>query len=141
MTNEQVIEINNNLKNDKISIIDYNSFFEDISCRFSLDEGNELQELNSILNRILIDDGQANVYVSMYYDEIEDVNKNMFWYSDIIILDTDMTVDQIENYFVNCNFKPSEIMKQEDQLRLVSIDGKNTIYKNKSKNLIGVYWD
>ncbi|MEQ8156863.1 MAG: hypothetical protein ABRQ25_18635, partial [Clostridiaceae bacterium] len=88
-------------KNDKISIIDYNSFFEDISCRFSLDEGNELQELNSILNRILIDDGQANVYVSMYYDEIEDVNKNMFWYSDIIILDTDMTVDQIENYFIN----------------------------------------
>jgi hypothetical protein len=141
MTNEQVIEINNNLKNDKISIIDYKVFFEDINCRFSIDDVNDLQELKSILNRISIDDRLANVFVSIYYDELEDVNHNMFWYSDIIILDTNMTIDEIENYFVDCGFEPSAIVEQEEQLQLISIDGKNIIYKNKCKNLISIYWD
>ena len=141
MTSEQVVEINNNLINDKISIIDYNGFFKDTNCRFSLDEVNELQELKSILSRILIDDRLANVYVSMYYDKLEDIYKNMFWYSDTIILDTNMTIDEIENYFVDSDFKPSEIIEQEEQLQLVSIDGKNSVYKNKCKNLISIYWD
>lgn len=141
MTNEQVIEINNNLKNDTILIIDYNVFFEDANCGFSIDDVDELQELKSILNRILIDDRLANVYVSMYYDELEDVYKGMFWYSDTIILDTSMTIDEIENYFVACGFQPSAIMEQEEQLQLVSIDGKNIVYKNKCKNLISIYWD
>lgn len=141
MTNEQVVEINNNLKNDKISIIDYNTFFEDTNCRFSIDDVNELQELKSILNRIFIYDILANVYVSIYYDELEDTYKNMFWYSDIIILDTNMTIDEIEDYFVDCGFEPSAIIEQEEQLQLVSIDGKNIIYKNKCENLISIYWD
>lgn len=141
MTDEQVVEINNNLINDKISIIDYNGFFEDTNCRFSLDEVNELQEFKSILSRILIDDRLANIYVSMYYVKLEDIFKNMFWYADTIVLDTNMTVNEIENYFVDSDFKPSEIIEQEERLWLVSIDGKNNVYKNKCKNLIGIYWD
>jgi hypothetical protein len=141
MTNEQVVEINNNLKNDKISIIGYNDFFDDTNCRFSLDETNKLQELKSILSRILIDDSLASVYVSMYYDKLEDVYKNMFWYSDTIILDTNMSVDEIEKYFVDCNFKPSNIIEQEEQLQFVSIDGKNNAFKNKRINVINIYWD
>lgn len=141
MTNEQIIEINNNLKNDKITIIDYKAFFEDTNCRFSLDEINQLQELKRILSRILVDDRLVKVYVSMYYDKLEDIYKNMFWYSDIIILDTNMTRNEIENYFVNCDFEPSDFMEQEEQLHLVSIDGKNKVYKRDCKNLIGVYWN
>lgn len=141
MTNEQIAVINNNLKNDKITIIDYKAFFEDTNCRFSLDEINELQELKSILSRILIDDRFAKVYVSMYYDKLEDIYKNLFWYSDIIILDTNMTINKIENYFVDCDFEPSYIMEQEEQVYLASIDGKNNVYKRECKNLISIYWN
>ena len=141
MTNEQIVEINNNLKHDRITIIDYKAFFDDTNCRFSLDEINDLQELKRILGRISIDDRFAKVYVSMYYDKLEDIHKNMFWYSDIIILDTNMTRNEIENYFVDCDFEPSDFIEQEEQLHLVSIDGKNNVYKKKCKNLISIYWD
>ncbi len=141
MTNEQIAVISNNLKNYKITIIDYKAFFEDNNCRFSLDEISELQELKMILSRILIDDRSAKIYVSMHYDKLEDIYKNLFWYSDTIILDTNITVDEIETYFADCGFKPSAIIEQEEQLQLVPIDGKNTVYKNKCKNLISIYWD
>lgn len=141
MTKEQIVEINVNLKNNKITIIDYKAFFEDTNCRFSLDVINELQELRRILTKVLIDDRFAKVYVSIYYDKLEDIYKNKFWYSDIITLDTNITVNEIENYFVDCGFEPSDIIIQEEPVHLVTIDGKNNIYKRQCKNLIGVYWD
>jgi hypothetical protein len=141
MTKEQGIEIRNNLKNDKISIVDYNDFFNDTSCRFSLDDKNELLHLNILLNRILVNDGLASAYVSMYYDEIEDVNHNMFWYSDTIILDTNMSLSEIENYFVVCNIQPSAINEQMEVLQLIKINGENNVYNNICKNLISIYWN
>ncbi|MDF2700190.1 MAG: hypothetical protein K0Q49_1746 [Haloplasmataceae bacterium] len=141
MTKEQEVEIKNNLKIDKISIVDYNNFFNDANCRFSLDDNNELQHLNSLLNRLLMDDRLASVYVSMYYDELEDVDHNMFWYSDTIILDTNMSLSETENYFADCNFQPSQIIEQEELLYFVLINGQNNVYKNKCKNLISIYWD
>lgn len=141
MNNKQITQININLINNKISIINYHNFFEDTNCRFSIDDISELQELNRILKRILIDDKLANVYVTIYYNELEDIYKNMFWYSDIIILDTNLNIDEVKSYFIDCDFEPSQISIESESLYLVSINGKNIIYNNKCKNLISIYWD
>lgn len=139
MTKKQKDIINEYIIKDIKINISSNEFFNDITCRFSIDKG--IDDLRNILSTIVKDSPDTEIYVVMYYDELTDNEGIRFWYSDMITINTNLTIKQISDYFNKNNVKPSDISIIDEDVLFVNDIGEVQQVNNKLRNLINLYWD
>lgn len=144
MTDKQYKQVQYNILAGKVVLVDYQSFFLDTRCKFSLDEDSDLEVLDKTICKLLSSERQTKIYVCIYYDETD-----IGWYSDMIVLDTSLTVKEIASFFVNRHIEPSAISILDGQTFDLDIqtfvnvepDGKCNDYSPSNTYTIDLYWD
>ena len=153
-----VIEIVNKYQNeilDKSILVEYGLFFNEVAenrCKFVIDELEELEELNCVIRKIVVEDKNAEIYVNTYGIDFEE--ENIYIYADSLWINTMLEVKEIYDFFEDFHkIEPTDIVSLvEDE----TIDGtvalvilangieenyRSFIKKRKLSKIKSLYWD
>ena len=153
-----LIEIVNKYKNeilDKSILVEYGLFFNEVAenrCKFVIDELEELEELNCVIRKIVVEDKNAEIYVNTYGIDFEE--ENIYIYADSLWINTMLEVKEIYDFFEDFHkIEPTDIVSLvEDE----TIDGtvalvilangieenyRSFIKKRKLSKIKSLYWD
>lgn len=98
-----LIEIVNKYQNeilDKSILVEYGLFFNEVAenrCKFVIDELEELEELNCVIRKIVVEDKNAEIYVNTYGIDFEE--ENIYIYADSLWINTMLEVKEIYDFF------------------------------------------
>lgn len=83
----------------EVLLIEYDIFFEELSgvCFFSIDDNQELKELQNLLNQIKSYDNNASFYCCTY--GLDRYNDKLYIYCDNIWINTKLPVDVLRSLF------------------------------------------
>ena len=120
-----LIEIVNKYQNeilDKSILVEYGLFFNEVAenrCKFVIDELEELEELNCVIRKIVVEDKNAEIYVNTYGIDFEE--ENIYIYADSLWINTMLEVKEIYDFFEDFHkIEPTDIVSLvEDE----TIDG------------------
>ena len=153
-----LIEIVNKYQNeilDKSILVEYGLFFNEVAenrCKFVIDELEELEELNCVVRKIVVEDKNAEIYVNTYGIDFEE--ENIYIYADSLWINTMLEVKEIYDFFEDFHkIEPTDIVSLvEDE----TIDGtvalvilangieenyRSFIKKRKLSKIKSLYWD
>ena len=153
-----LIEIVNKYQNeilDKSILVEYGLFFNEVAenrCKFVIDELEELEELNCVIRKIVVEDKNAEIYVNTYGIDFEE--ENIYIYADSLWINTMLEVKEIYDFFEDFHkIEPTDIVSLvEDE----TIDGtvalvilangikenyRSFIKKRKLSKIKSLYWD
>lgn len=153
-----LIEIVNKYQNeilDKSILVEYGLFFNEVAenrCKFVIDELEELEELNCVIRKIVVEDKNAEIYVNTYGIDFEE--ENIYIYADSLWINTMLEVKEIYDFFEDFHkIEPTYIVSLvEDE----TIDGtvalvilangieenyRSFIKKRKLSKIKSLYWD
>ena len=153
-----LIEIVNKYQNeilDKSILGEYGLFFNEVAenrCKFVIDELEELEELNCVIRKIVVEDKNAEIYVNTYGIDFEE--ENIYIYADSLWINTMLEVKEIYDFFEDFHkIEPTDIVSLvEDE----TIDGtvalvilangieenyRSFIKKRKLSKIKSLYWD
>ncbi|MFQ6999929.1 MAG: hypothetical protein ACLRRH_01025 [Clostridium sp.] len=153
-----LIEIVNKYQNeilDKSILAEYGLFFNEVAenrCKFVIDELEELEELNCVIRKIVVEDKNAEIYVNTYGIDFEE--ENIYIYADSLWINTMLEVKEIYDFFEDFHkIEPTDIVSLvEDE----TIDGtvalvilangieenyRSFIKKRKLSKFKSLYWD
>lgn len=120
-----LIEIVNKYQNeilDKSILVEYGLFFNEVAenrCKFVIDELEELEELNCVIRKIVVEDKNAEIYVNTYGIDFEE--ENIYIYADSLWINTMLEMKEIYDFFEDFHkVEPTDIVSLvEDE----TIDG------------------
>ena len=98
-----LIEIVNKYQNeilDKSILVEYGLFFNEVAenrCKFVIDELEELEELNCVIRKIVVEDKNAEIYVNTYGIDFEE--ENIYIYADSLWINTMLEMKEIYDFF------------------------------------------
>lgn len=153
-----LIEIVNKYQNeilDKSILVEYGLFFNEVAenrCKFVIDELEELEELNCVIRKIVVEDKNAEIYVNTYGIDFEE--ENIYIYADSLWINTMLEMKEIYDFFEDFHkIEPTDIVSLvEDE----TIDGtvvlvilangieenyRSFIKKRKLSKIKSLYWD
>lgn len=153
-----LIEIVNKYQNeilDKSILVEYGLFSNEVAenrCKFVIDELEELEELNCVIRKIVVEDKNAEIYVNTYGIDFEE--ENIYIYADSLWINTMLEVKEIYDFFEDFHkIEPTDIVSLvEDE----TIDGtvalvilangieenyRSFIKKRKLSKIKSLYWD
>ncbi len=153
-----LIEIVNKYQNeilDKSILVEYGLFFNEVAenrCKFVIDELEELEELNCVIRKIVVEDKNAEIYVNTYGIDFEE--ENIYIYADSLWINTMLEMKEIYDFFEDFHkVEPTDIVSLvEDE----TIDGtvalvilangieenyRSFIKKRKLSKIKSLYWD
>lgn len=153
-----LIEIVNKYQNeilDKSILVEYGLFFNEVAenrCKFVIDELEELEELNCVIRKIVVEDKNAEIYVNTYGIDFEE--ENIYIYADSLWINTMLEVKEIYDFFEDFHkVEPTDIVSLvEDETidgtvaLVILADGieenyRSFIKKRKLSKIKSLYWD
>ena len=107
---------------DKSILVEYGLFFNEVAenrCKFVIDELEELEELNCVIRKIVVEDKNAEIYVNTYGIDFEE--ENIYIYADSLWINTMLEMKEIYDFFEDFHkVEPTDIVSLvEDE----TIDG------------------
>lgn len=140
---------------DKGILIKYNVFFDESSksqCKFVIDDCERLEALNKIVQKIIKQDSNAEIYVNTYSIDYE--GKNTYIYADTLWVNSIISLEELYSFFNDSkNIEPCDIalLTNDEEVdgdigivvlsRDNVVDYKSFIEKKQLTMIKSLYWD